>query len=95
MSSPDELAQLQASNASRLAAINAAGMRVNGINEHWLYALLEEVVIATAGTERMQELRLAHERWLQPQLDQAEALLAQHRREQLKAPATALRSLRG
>jgi hypothetical protein len=74
----EELAQLAAANTKRMAELMTAGARVAGIGEHYLISLLE-MVLSYCGPDALVSAKLAHERWLVPQLDQAEATFREMR----------------
>jgi hypothetical protein len=59
-------------NAARMADLMRQGARVNGVAEHYVVSLLE-IVVNACGEGALVAAKLAHERWLSPQLDQAEA----------------------
>jgi hypothetical protein len=72
MSKAEELQMLAERNAARMAELMRAGAKVQGVMEHYILTLLE-VVVGACGEGALVAAKLAHERWLSPQLDQAEA----------------------
>lgn len=84
MSAPDELAQLQTSNNQRVAKLAAIGVQLNGIEQHFVIAGLDALLRHLLPPAEFAEFQLAHERWLQPQLDQAEKAAEQWRADQIK-----------
>jgi hypothetical protein len=84
LTSPDEHAQLAASNAARWGKLRDQGIGIQGVYEHWVTACLERLVYRVCGAAEFAELQLVHERWLQAQLDQAEAAVSEMRSKQLR-----------
>lgn len=83
MTPEQELEHLINENGERMAKLMQAGARLGGITEHYIVSLLE-TLLAAVGPDALVAGKLMHERWLQPQLDQAEAT----HKEMLAAAAT-------
>jgi len=75
-SAEEELALLAATNTKRMAELMKAGARLDGVDVHYMVSLIE-MVLSYCGRDALTAAKLAHERWLVPQLDQAEATYAE------------------
>lgn len=90
MTAPDRLEQLTTSNRQRIANLEARGFRLGGLDERWVATLLNAIGRDVLGDEAFNEQLLAHARWVQVELDQAEATArdmdSQRRKAQLAVP---------
>ena len=74
---------VEESNQKRIAALNAIGVGVNGINESRIMMALEELL----GPDSTERVNRRHAEWLADQLDGLEAqVLEQQRKQSLTIP---------